>query len=210
MKNSKIHLKTFLKMKINNIILKFALLFFLLCNSVHAVENSTFEIGSNKAKITIEVFASLTCPHCAKLHLNVLPEIIKNYVDTKKVKIIFLDFPLDLAALNAAKIAKCVPRNNLEKYYNNIYIKQGEWTSGRTIAEINSKIKKIASETGITEQDFERCLKNDKNEETVLKSRIEAQKKYNISGTPTIIVNNKKYDGSYTYVDLAKYIDKLN
>ena len=94
-------------MKISSLA-KLVLLLLLFTYPVKALETTDHLIGKDGAKIKIEIFSSLTCPHCAKLHLNVLPELIKNYADTEKASINLKDFPLDLPALNAAKIAKCI------------------------------------------------------------------------------------------------------
>ena len=64
-------------------------------------QNNLIALGSNKAPVKIKIFSSLTCPHCASFHIEVVPKIKKEYVDTGKVQIIFIDFPLDQAAFNA-------------------------------------------------------------------------------------------------------------
>ena len=57
-------------------------------------------------KIVIKVFSSLTCPHCADFHLNVMPKLLEKYVLSEKVLIKLMDFPLDLSGLKAAQIQK--------------------------------------------------------------------------------------------------------
>ena len=63
--------------------------------------------GKENAKVTIIVYESLTCGHCADFHKNVYPDLKKEFIDTGLVKIEFRNFPLDMAALNASKIAHC-------------------------------------------------------------------------------------------------------
>ena len=81
---------------------------------------------------------------------------------------------------------------------------------GNNIKEINQKIKKISSKHNMNDKDFDSCIKSEKVEKEVLTSRIEAQKIYNITGTPTIIINQKKYEGSYNLEEISKYISKIN
>ena len=52
------------------------------------------------------------------------------------------------------------------------------------------------------------CLKNSKVQDEILNERIKAQKKYKINSTPTIIVNEKKYEGKIDYKKFKKIIDK--
>ncbi len=59
-------------------------------------------LGKADAPVTIIEYASLTCPHCAHFHTDVLPAIKKDYIDTGKVKLIYRDFPLDQLAFAGA------------------------------------------------------------------------------------------------------------
>ena len=63
--------------------------------------------GKENSKITILVFESLTCSHCAKFHTDVYPDLKKKFIDKGFVKLEYRNFPLDLAAFNAAKVAHC-------------------------------------------------------------------------------------------------------
>ena len=158
-------------------------------------------------KIVIKVFSSLTCPHCADFHLNVLPKLLEKYVLSEKVLIKLMDFPLDLSGLKAAQIQKCLPLETQKSYLDEIYKTQPQWTTAKTLKELESNIEKITSKLGLQGKDFQDCLKNKKNEDAVLQSRIKAQSKYEIDATPTLIINEKKFKGSTK--ELEKYIDKL-
>lgn len=158
-------------------------------------------------KIVIKVFSSLTCPHCADFHLNVLPKLLEKYVLNEKVLIKLMDFPLDLSGLKAAQIQKCLPLEAQKSYLDEIYKTQPQWTTAKTLKELESNIEKITSKLGLQGKDFQDCLKNKKNEDAVLQSRIKAQSKYEIDATPTLIINEKKFKGSTK--ELEKYIDKL-
>ena len=151
-------------------------------------------IGNNEAPVKIKVFSSLTCPHCANFHLNVISEIKKKYVSSGKVKIIFVDFPLDLAALNASKLIQCVEKTRKLELIDEIYESQKIWTDGNTIEEINKNLITIGKKYNLNKNIINQCFENDSLEEWILNSRISAQKKYDIRATPTIIINEKKFD----------------
>ena len=101
--------------------------------------SETLKIGDKNAKITVKVFSSLTCPHCASFHQEIFEKLKKNYIDKKKVKFEHHAFPLDLAALNAEKIVRC-GANPEEKFklLEKIYNKQKKWAVGSDIKKINS------------------------------------------------------------------------
>jgi len=167
--------------------------------------NSIYE-GNKNAKIEIIVFESLTCSHCASFHKEIYPILKKNFVDNDFVKIVFKSFPLDLAALNASKIAHCNNDGN-SKILHLLYEKQNDWIQGEKIEDYNSNLRKIIKDENI-ELDFDKCLNNNLLEDHILEQRIEGVKKYKVNATPTIIINEEKFDKPLTYNNLEKIIKK--
>ena len=182
------------------------LIFFML--SAEA-ESKILSIGNPEAKVTIKVFSSLTCPHCASFHKNIYEVLKVEYIDKGFVKFEHHAFPLDLAALNAEIIVRC--QSNNEKRFElltEIYKKQTTWAVGSDINKINELIKKIGLNFDLNNEIMNECLKNDKTQDEILEQRIEAQKKYKIESTPTVIINEKKYSGKIDYKQFKKVIEK--
>ena len=172
-------------------------------------ESKVLSIGSPDAKITVKVFSSLTCPHCASFHKNIYEKLKKEYIDNDLVKFEHHAFPLDLAALNAEIIVRCQDNNEKKfKFLTDIYNKQTAWAVGSDIDKINELIKKIGLNNNLNNKQMDACLKNDKIQDKILEQRIEAQKKYKIESTPTIIIDEKKYSGKFDYKQFKKFIDK--
>ena len=166
-------------------------------------------IGSPDSKITVKVFSSLTCPACANFHSKIFYQIKKDYIDKGLVKFEHHPFPLDLAALNAEIVLRCNVDNNKKfELLGKIYDKQRLWAVGSDINKINESIKKIGSEVNLKIDDMNNCLNNDVTQDEILNHRIEAQKKYNIEATPTIFLNEKKYNGNIDYKEFKKAIEK--
>ena len=163
--------------------------------------------GNENAKIEILVYESLSCSHCAAFHKEVYPDLKKDFIDKGLVKIEFKNFPLDIAALNASKIAHC-KNDGKSDILHFLYYTQNTWIKGQTIDEINYNLKEIIikEKFGI---DFTKCINNKKIEDHILEGRIEAVKKFEINSTPTLIINNKKFDKPLTYKNLKKTIEKL-
>ena len=187
----------------------FTLLIFLLSHSNLVAENNVKRIyeGKEDSKITILVYESLTCSHCAKFHLDIYPKLKKKFIDKGYVKLEYRNFPLDLAAFNAAKVAHCKSENG-EEILHFLYKNQSKWVKGNTIEDLNANLEKIliSKNFGI---DYKKCI-NDKNiEDFVLEDRIEGVKKYNVSATPTLIINDEKFEKPLTYKNLEKTLEKL-
>ena len=194
--------------EINKFLYK-VIFFILLTFSVNA-ESKVLEIGSPDAKITVKVFSSLTCPHCASFHKNIFEDLKKEYIDKDLVKFEHHSFPLDLAALNAEIIIRCLQDINKKfQLLGEIYKKQNQWAVGSDINVINESIKKIGLDSGLSNTKMDSCLKNESVQDQILNERIEAQKKYKIQSTPTIFINEKKYKGEHKYKPFKKTIEKL-
>ena len=163
--------------------------------------------GNINAKITIIAYESLTCSHCADFHKNVYPQIKKEYIDTGLAKIEFRHFPLDLAAFNASKIAQCKSDQSLN-ILESLYSNQQAWVKGNTIDEINNNLKNFIEKEGFN-LEFEKCINNKKIEDFVLNDRIEGTKNFKVNSTPTIIINDKKFEKSLNYKNLKKSLEKL-
>ena len=163
--------------------------------------------GNKDAKVTIITYESLTCGHCADFHKNVYPKLKKEFIDTGLVKIEFRHFPLDMAAFNASKIAQC-NNNGKSDLLHFLFSNQKKWVIGETVEEVNENLKKLLKDENIV-IDFEKCTNNKNIEDYVLNDRIEGVKKFKVNATPTIIINNKKFDKTLNYKNLKKIIEKL-
>ena len=172
-------------------------------------ESKILSIGSPDAKVTVKVFSSLTCPHCATFHTSIFNKLKKEYIDEGLVRFEHHAFPLDLAALNAEVVVRCQTNNEKKfKLLEEIYNKQTFWAVGSDINKINDLIKKVGSDFDLTEEKMNACLENSNVQDEILNERIEAQKKYKIESTPTIFVNEKKYSGKVDYKKFKKIIEK--
>ena len=163
--------------------------------------------GDKNAKIIIIAYESLTCGHCADFHKNVYPDLKKNFIDKGLVKIEFRNFPLDIAAFNASKIGQCNNDGNPD-ILNILYSGQKKWARGKTPEEATIYLKKFLENEGV-KVNFEKCLNDKAIEDYVLNDRIEGVKKFEVNATPTIIINDKKFDKALNYKNLKKYLEKL-
>ena len=182
------------------------ILFFVTIQNVNA-DIKRIISGNVKAKITIIAYESLTCSHCANFHKDVYPKLKKEYIDTGLAKIEFRHFPLDIAAFNASKIAQCKTDQSL-KILESLYSNQSVWVRGNTVEVINNNLKKFIEKEGFN-INFDECINNKEIEDFVLNDRIEGAKNFKINATPTIIINDKKFEKTLNYKNLKKSLEKL-
>ena len=189
------------------IILVFSIIFFYFESVSADTKIKPLIEGNVDAKISILVYESLTCGHCADFHKKIYPKLKKDFIDSGLVKIEFRSFPLDLAAFNASKIAHC-KNDGKSDLLHFLYENQKKWVRGETIEDINKHLKNLVLKNE-SELDFESCLIDKNIEDHVLNDRISGAKKFNIDATPTLIINDKKFDNPHNYKKLKKTIEKL-
>ena len=194
-------------------IIKVILIYLFFCTKSYpdniATNTSSVVLGQDKAPVKIKVVSSLTCPHCANFHINVIPKIKKEYIKTGKVQLIFIDFPLDQVAFNASKLLHCLDKKKQILFLDTIYDTQNKWTGGSSINDINDNLKKIVMDFGINSAQFDKCLIDETISDKILNGRINANHKYSIDSTPTIIINEEKLEGDDNFKNIKKIIEKL-
>ena len=173
----------------------------------NAKEIKRIIVGNIDAKISIIVFESLTCSHCADFHKNVYPELKQEYLDTGLAKIEFRHYPLDFAAFNASKVAQCKNDGNPD-ILNALYANQQKWVKGSSVQEANINLQNFLKNEGF-DIDFEKCIGDKNIEDFVLNDRIDGTKNFKVNSTPTIIINNKKFEKTLNYKNLKKALEKL-
>ena len=183
------------------------IIYFVFCSNVFGEKILPIFEGKTNAKIKLVIYESLTCSHCADFHTKVYPKIKEEFLDTGLISIEFKNFPLDLAALNASKLAHC--RNDgKSEILHTLYKNQKVWIKGKNIVEINNNLEEFITNEYIG-LNFQNCLNNEILENYILEERIAGSKKYKIEATPTLIINEKKFEKPINYKNLKKILKKM-
>ncbi len=160
-------------------------------------------MGSKNAPIKIKEYFSLTCSHCANFHVKTLPQLKERYIETGKVQLEFIDYPLDRLAIIAATLARTLPTE--DGYLEAISIllkKQKQWAySKKPLDELRS----IAKLFGVSSKQFDEILKNIPLMQEIINKMEKESKNFNIESTPTFIINNNhKISGALSFKDFEK------
>ena len=188
-------------------ILILSIIFFYFGIALADTKIKSLKEGNVDAKVKLVVYESLTCGACASFHKDVYPKLKKDFIDNGIAIIEFRSFPLDLAALNASKIAHCKNDGKTDLLHF-LYKNQKNWVKGETIEDINGHLRSLILKNESSLK-FEQCLLNKDIEDYVLNDRIKGVKKFEINSTPTLIINDKKFDNPLNYKKLKKTIEKL-
>ena len=164
-------------------------------------------IGSAKAPVTITEYSSMSCPHCAAFGENVFPMLRSKYIDTGKVRFVFREFPLDIKAAAASMLARCIAKDDAEKYFGAVAVlfKQQD----RLMDQTKDTLKLVGKLNGMSEEEVETCEKDQ-----ALLDKLAADQKYaldilKVDSTPTFFVNGERVKGAMSFEELEARLKPL-
>jgi protein-disulfide isomerase len=160
-------------------------------------------LGAETAKVVIIEYASASCPHCTEFANTQYPILLKDYIETGKVRFIFREFPHNDPAMGAFMLARCAPKERYFPMVEVFFKTQEKWVTNPLVG-----LKEIALQAGFTEQTFTACLNNQDVAKKIFEVRAKAET-FGVQGIPTFFINGKRYEGDYTVEAMKAVIDPL-
>ena len=158
-------------------------------------------MGSPQAKLTVIECFSLTCPHCAAFALQSLPELKTKWIDTGKLHWVFYDFPTDIAALQAAMVARYLPPERYERFIDTLFAEQDRWVFGA--GSVPDALWPLAGDAGMDRTTFDRALADDGLRDWIVDRARDAQARWHVTATPSFVINGKLYAGAMSANEFA-------
>lgn len=162
--------------------------------------------GAANAPITIVEYYSLSCGHCADFHLNDLPTIRKEYIDTGKVRLVKREYPYDSRAVAGFMLARCAPKEQYDALIDVFFAKFMSWVAA---PDALPPLKKIAKLSGFTDASFKACLQNEQLMKQLNASYERAKTSFGVTASPTFFINGEKYVGALTADEMSKILNSL-
>ena len=167
-------------------------------------------LGNPDSKVTVIEYASASCPHCAAFYNDVFPQFKKEYIDTKKIRFIFREWPHNDPALIAFMIARSVPKDAYFPLIDVLFKTQKTWFNANVV---NGQFKAdgladIAKQVGISKDAFDALMKNEDLAKKIIAIR-DGGEKFGVTGIPTFFINGEMLDGEQKIEDLKAKIDPL-
>ncbi|HVZ69460.1 MAG TPA: DsbA family protein [Rhizomicrobium sp.] len=166
-------------------------------------------LGNPKAPILMVEYAALTCPHCAHFNETVFPKLKAKYIDTGKVYYVFRVFPLSSVDLAAESLARCMPAESYFNFVDLLFKNQVSWDPEYQPLNVHDGILQVARIAGMGGDQADKCMQDKAQLERASKVGADGQKRYNITGTPTFVVNGKVHGGQYDWESLQKELDAM-
>ena len=169
-------------------------------------------IGRADAPVTIAFWSDFQCPFCKQFELNTLPQMVKDYVDTGKVKLVFMDF----AFLGSDSTTAALYNRAVWKLYPDAYFtwrvamyeaqdaENGGFGDAASIDKLNAKVKGI--DAGVVAADVK--ANTSTYQALINADRAEAQKA-GVNATPSFVIGTQVVQGAYPYPTFQAAIDLL-
>ncbi|MBI4968948.1 MAG: DsbA family protein [Rhodospirillales bacterium] len=160
-------------------------------------------LGNPKAPITIIEYFSLTCSHCADFHVNTLPQLKKEWVETGKARLVMRDFPLDRVALHGAVLARCLPGDKYFAFVDMLMTSQKQWASApdpRVALNGNARL------AGLSKEKIDACVADTALTDGILARQLEGQQKFKIQSTPTFVIDGKTFPGAMPFAQFDRIL----
>jgi len=167
-------------------------------------------MGNPAAKVVFIEYAAPMCPHCAHFNNDILPDIKKTYIDTGKVFYVFRVYPIGAPDGVAEKLARCLPKAKYFPFMDQLFHSQQQWDPEFGVQDVRGALLQQARIAGMSEEQFNACTTDTKEEAMINQVASDGQARYNITGTPTVVVNGVNVSPGVvpTLEQMKGYLDK--
>ncbi len=164
-------------------------------------------MGNPKAKVVMIEYAAPVCPHCARFFMEFFPDIKKKYIDTGKVFYVFRVFPIRPDDGPAEKLASCLPEDKYFSFIDLLFRNQPKWDGAEyPVADVHAGLILMARIAGMSAEQADQCMASKAEDERINKVASDGQSRYNITSTPTFIINGVT-KSQLPFEDLPKVLD---
>jgi protein-disulfide isomerase len=163
-------------------------------------------MGPADAKVTVVEYASYTCPHCARFHADVMPQLKADYVDTGKIRFVYREVYFDKYGLWAAMVARCGGEMRYFPIQDMIYDTMADWLKPGTDAGIADALRKIGLKAGIDKDKLDACMNDSKMAQDLVAAYQANATADGIDSTPSLVINGEKHS-NMSFADLSKILD---
>ncbi len=154
-------------------------------------ETGDFVLGAADAPVTLIEYASVTCVHCETFHKDVFPTLKEKYIDTGQMRFIFREFPTPPAQLAFAGflLARCVERERYFDVLDVLFAQRAPLMRAAQQGGAREAYLRIARNAGLSEPQFDACLEDQTAIDAIYEGAERAQQDYDITGTPSFILD---------------------
>lgn len=160
-------------------------------------------LGDPDAPITIIEYSSLTCPHCASFHVNTLPKLKQEWIDSGRARLVYRHYPLDQTALRAAMVTNCLEGRRFFGMIEMLFETQRSWARAEDPVR---ELARAASMAGMDRETFERCINDRSEAERIVEKQTEARDEIGVQSTPSFYIDGELVAGSQPFEEFDRIL----
>lgn len=169
---------------------------------------SELRIYGNQNNLTsIYVFSSLSCPHCSVFHKELMPDIIKQFIQTDKAKLVYVEMPYDAKAMTGTMYARCVQPHNYNAYMAKMFHNQEVWMNAEKPRRM---MLDYALSLGEDVESLEQCVSNWSLKKQVTEQRNNLSELYLVRSLPTVVVVKNHTPKKFLGTDKQIILQEIN
>lgn len=172
------------------------------------VKAEGYVLGSPTAPVEVIEFADFECPSCGQFATLTEPDVRTKYVNTGKVRIRFMDFPLQMHpnTWDASLAAACAnDQGKFWEMHDVIFQNQDRW-NGEATSRPRSALADMAKGIGLDMTKYDACMKADTHRANV-QAHLQEGERHQVNQTPTFLIGGKLYPGALAYDHFKKLLD---
>ena len=175
---------------------------------VFLVSKADHAEGSSKAPVTVIEYGAPTCPVCARFNAQIITRLKRDYIDGGKVRYVFRVWPRLPSDGPAEKIARCLPPGKYFAFLDLLFRNQSKWDEEFGVADPHAGLIRLARQMGLSARTADHCSADTTQDADINKVAAEGEARYHITGTPTIIVNDRAQpSGDLSWDRLKRLVD---
>lgn len=169
-------------------------------------------LGNPSATVTMIEYGDYQCPFCGEFFSETEPEIVQNYVNTGKVRMVFRDFAfLGAESTVAANAAQCAEdQNQLWPYHDALYsAKVADDAKGGSEDDgffSTAELLKLGEQVGLNMTTFTSCVENNSDAAIVAQEKVAAANA-GVDSTPSFFINGQMITGAQPYPVFQQALD---
>jgi protein-disulfide isomerase len=168
-----------------------------------------YVMGSPTAPVEVIEFADFECPGCGQFATLTEPDVRTNLVNTGKIRIRFMDYPLPMHrnTWDASLAAACAnDQGKFWELHDAIFANQDRW-NGEATSRPRSVLADYAKQVGLDMSKYDKCMDDDVHRAKVQSHLREAERRQ-VTSTPTFIIGGKMIPGAIPYDQFKQLVDE--
>lgn len=150
-------------------------------------------LGSEDAPVTVVVYSSYTCPHCANFHADQFKNLKAEYIDTGKVRYVHREVYFDRYALWGGMIANCGGDMRYFGIADMLYEQQKDWIGSGDGDEILGNLRRMGKTAGLSDDEIDACFADQEMATKLVATYQSTAEADGINATPTLVIDGEKH-----------------